>query len=32
VKFTIETIAKDEKVKNKDETFGEARLEMVPFW
>lgn len=32
VYFVLETIARDERVKNKEETFGETRLEMIPFW
>ena len=32
VEFSLVTIAKDPRVKKKEEVFGEARLEMVPFW
>ena len=32
VRFTLLAIAKDENVKDKEETFSEARLDMVPFW
>jgi len=31
VRFTLLAIAKDENVKDKEETFSEARLDMVPF-
>jgi len=30
--FSVEHIASNPDVKNKDEFFSEARLEMIPYW
>ncbi len=32
VRYGLQKIAEDPNVKNKDVTFGEVRLEMIPFW